>query len=137
METAAKEGKKSTGNANRSSYASAIDIACSNFYIDKSRNSFDDLLANDSDTIIITEFQGLHSGANPISGDFSLAAKGFNITAGKQGTPIKQITAAGNFFKLLMDIEQIGDDLIFGLPSSRGCFGSPSVIVRELSIAGK
>lgn len=136
LETALKEGVQSTGNARRASYASAMDVGASNFYVEKGPVSFDGLVKNSDSHLIITEFQGLHSGANPVSGDFSLAAKGFLVTDGKQGAPVKQITVAGNFYKLLFDIENIGDDLIFGLPSSRGCFGSPSILVKELSIAG-
>jgi len=88
------------------------------------------------DGIFITEVQGLHSGANAVSGDFSLAAKGFEIKNGKKIKPVEQITIAGNFYKLLEDITEVGNDLKFGMPSG-GSFGSPSVIVKELSISGK
>ena len=77
----------------------------------------------------------MHSGLNEVSGDFSLSAYGFEIVDGKIKRPIDQITIAGNFFKLLKDIEVIGDDLRFGFPGS-GYFGSPSVKIKELSIAG-
>jgi PmbA protein len=82
---------------------------------------------------MITDFSGLHSGANPITGDFSLAAKGFYIKNGKRDFPIEQITVAGNFFTLLKNIESIANDLKFPLSS----IGSPSILVKELSIAGK
>ena len=52
--------------------------------------------------------QDLHSGANSITGDFSLAAKGFYIKDGKKTFPVEQITVAGNFFTLLKDIEEVG-----------------------------
>ena len=51
---------------------------------------------------------------------------------GKQGTPVEQITIAGNFYKLLEAVEEIADDLYFG----SGGMGSPSVLVRNLDIAG-
>ena len=85
------------------------------------------------DGVIITEFAGLHSGASAITGDFSLAAKGFMIENGKKSFPVEQITVAGNFFTLLKDIEEVGSDLKFPM-SSIGC---PSVVVKELSVAGK
>ena len=82
---------------------------------------------------IITDVTGLHSGANSITGDFSLAAKGFYIENGIKSKPVEQITVAGNFFTLLNDIEEIGSDLKFPMSS----VGSPSVLVKELSIAGE
>jgi PmbA protein len=89
------------------------------------------------DGLLITELQGMHSGANEVSGDFSLGAKGFLVKAGKLVKPVDQITVAGNFYKLLEDIEEIGSDLKFEPPSSAGCFGSPTIVIKGLSVAGK
>ena len=55
------------------------------------------------------------------------------IENGKKTFPVEQITIAGNFFTLLKDIEEVGCDLKFPMSS----IGSPSIIVKELSIAGK
>ena len=82
---------------------------------------------------MITELGGLHAGANPVSGDFSLIAKGFRITGGKQGEPVEQITIAGNFYQLLKDIRAVGSDLEF--KSSN--IGSPSVDAGSIHVAGK
>ena len=58
---------------------------------------------------------------------------GFVVKDGKQGRAVKQITMAGNFLKMLMSVAAVGDDLKFpGDP-----IGSPSVLVKGLSIAGK
>ncbi len=133
LKTANKAGVKSTGNGFKSSYASIVGISATNFYIKPGEKSFEELCENIKDGVIITEFAGLHSGANAVTGDFSLAAKGFMVENGKKTFPIEQITVAGNFFTLLKDIECVGSDLKFPM-SSIGC---PSVIVKELSIAGK
>ena len=79
---------------------------------------------------------GLHSGANAVSGDFSLGASGFMIEGGKIGRPVKGITVAGNFLKLLCDVTELGSDLWFGMPGS-SCVGAPSAIVSALSVAGE
>ena len=47
--------------------------------------------------------------------------------------PVEQITVAGNFFTLLNNIEEIGSDLKFPMSS----VGSPSIVIKELSIAGE
>lgn len=137
LKTAAKEGIKSTGNASKASYSSPVGVAPSNFYFKAGEKSFDEILKALNNGIFITEVQGLHSGANPISGDFSLAAKGFLVKEGSIERPVEQITVSGNFFKLLEDVEEIGSDLRFGFPSGRGYFGSPSLIIKELSVAGE
>ncbi len=133
LKTANNENKKSTGNGFKSSYKSYVDVECSNLYIENGESSLNDLINEAEEGIIITQFSGLHAGANAITGDFSLAAKGFLISNSKKSHPIEQITASGNYFDLLKDIEKVGNDLIFPLSN----VGSPSVLVRELSIAGE
>ena len=133
LKTAYKAGIKSTGNGFKGSYASVVGVSDTNFYIKPGDKSFEELCKDVKEGVIITEFAGLHSGASAITGDFSLAAKGFMIENGKKSFPIEQITVAGNFFTLLKDIEEVGSDLKFPM-SSIGC---PSVIVKELSVAGK
>ena len=133
LKTAHKAGVKSTGNGFKGSYASPVGVSDTNFYINPGQRSFEELCMDVKDGVIITEFAGLHSGASAITGDFSLAAKGFMIENGKKTFPVEQITVAGNFFTLLKDIEEVGSDLKFPM-SSIGC---PSVVVKELSVAGK
>jgi PmbA protein len=43
----------------------------------------------------------------------------------------------GNYFKLLKNIESIGGDFKLGMPDGCLCFGSPSIIIKKLSIAGE
>ena len=131
--TANKAGVKSTGNGFKSSYASPISVSPTNMYIEPGVNSLEEMTKKIDKGLIITDFAGLHSGANSITGDFSLAAKGFYIENGVKTKPVEQITVAGNFFTLLNDIEEIGRDLKFPMSS----VGSPSILVKELSIAGE
>lgn len=133
LKTAYKAKTKTTGNGFKSSYSSAVSVDPTNFYIEKGKVRFEELIKEVNEGIIVTDFAGLHSGANSVTGDFSLAAKGYYITEGKKSYPIEQITVAGNFFEVIKNIENIGDDLIFPLSN----IGSPSVIVKSLSIAGK
>ncbi|NLN48406.1 MAG: TldD/PmbA family protein [Clostridiales bacterium] len=137
LKTAKKDGVESTGNASKASYASPIGTSPSNFYIKPGNNDIDELKKLLGKGLLITEVQGLHSGANTVSGDFSLGAKGFLIKNGLIERPVEQITIAGNFYKILLDIVDLGSDLKFGIPSGSSCFGSPSVIVKEMSVAGK
>lgn len=133
LKTAYKGNTKTTGNGFKNSYASSVGVSPTNFYIQKGEKSFHELLKDVGEGLLITEFAGLHSGANSITGDFSLAAKGFYIEDGKKTFPVEQITIAGNFFDLLKGIVEVGSDLKFPMSS----VGSPSIRVDELSVAGK
>lgn len=133
LKTANKDERKSTGSGFKSSYASPVSVGPTNFYLEEGTITFEELLDNVKEGLIVTEFSGLHSGANSITGDFSLAAKGFVIKDGKQGRPVEQITVAGNFFELLKNIEVVCSDIKFPMTS----FGSPSVYVGEMSVAGE
>lgn len=136
LKTAKKDKIETTGNASKGSYKSSIDIAPSNFYVEKGERSLEEIISGMDSGIMITELQGLHSGLNSISGDFSLAALGFEIKGGKIERPVEQITVAGNYFQMLKDIEEVGSDIKFGLPGE-SYIGSPSLMVKKLAIAGE
>lgn len=131
LKTAHKQGVKTTGNA-----SSGKGVGPTNFYFAPSDLSFEAMAEKTGEGILITSLMGMHAGANAVSGDFSLAAKGFLIENGKIGPAVDQITVAGNFFSLLQDIEAVGGDLQFRFPGG-SCFGSPCVLVKSLSVAGK
>jgi len=129
--SAAKDGVKSTGNAEKPGFGGAIGTSCTNFYLAPGEASPDELITTAENGVLITSLAGLHSGANPVSGDFSFSADGFLIENGKKARPVEQITVAGNFFEVLKNIIAVGNDLHF----SRN-IGAPSVLVGGLKIAG-
>lgn len=129
-------GKPSTGNASRGSYAATVGTAAANLYFAPGKNSRDELIAQAGNGVMITDLMGMHAGANSVSGDFSLAAKGVRIENGVLTHPVEQITVAGNFYTLLKGIRLMGSDLWFGIPGG-ACYGSASALVDGLSIAGK
>ena len=126
--TAKKAGVSTTGNA-----AGSGRVAPSNLYLRPGSAAPETLLADMENGLLITELSGLHAGANPISGDFSLLARGFEVVSGKPVRAVEQFTVAGNFYALLENIAAVADDLLFeGSP-----IGSPSVRVQSLNIAGE
>ncbi|RDY24321.1 TldD/PmbA family protein [Romboutsia maritimum] len=133
LKTANKANLKTTGNGFKSSYSSVVNIAPTNFYIEKGEKTLDELMKEVGEGLMVTNLAGLHSGANSITGDFSLAAKGFYIQDGKKAFPVEQVTVAGNYFELMKSIETVGSDLEFPMSN----IGSPSVFIKELSVAGK
>lgn len=134
LKTAKKDGVETTGHAQRRSYQDSVEVSPSNFYIEPANQTYEQLYEEIAEGIIITGLAGMHSGANPISGDFSLAADGYYVKDGKIVGPTKQMTVAGNFFEVLQDIEGIGEDLIFSPMDFNGYIGSPSLKIKSLAI---
>lgn len=130
LKTAYKDGVSSTGNGVKGSYKGTVGISSFNLYIKPSNKSFDKMIENIKEGIFITDFAGLHSGLNTISGDFSLAGEGFYIKDGKIDKPLNQITISGNFFELLKNIKDIASDIKFSFSS----VGSPSIVVEGLKV---
>jgi PmbA protein len=133
LKSAYKDGVASTGNGFKSSFKGTVATAATNFYIKPMTTDFEELVKQLGDGLIITDAAGLHSGANAITGDFSLAASGFLVENGKVVRPVEQITMASNFFDLLMAVEELGNDLYF----SSSAVGAPSAIVKNISISGE
>ena len=134
LKTAAVAGKKTTGNAAKAGYAGAVVISPFTMYLAPGDITEDELLAKAGNGVYINSLGGLHAGANPITGDFSLQSAGFMIENGKKTTAVKSFTVAGNFYELLKNITAVASNL--ELPGMAH-FGSPSVLVEGLSIAGK
>ena len=137
LATADHAGVESTGNGQRVTYSDSVSIRPYSFYIAPGGCSSDDLKERMGDGLYITEFKGMHAGCNAVTGDFSIESAGYRIRNGKLCEAIKSFTVAGNFFDLLKQVEAIADEVEFGIPSGFTCFGSPDVLIRGMSIAGK
>ena len=135
-ETANKAGVASTANASKAGYSAPVGISPYAFCIEAGENTLDQLLAEAGNGIYITELKGLHAGANPITGDFSIESAGFKITDGKLAEAVKTFTIAGNFFELLKSINALSDTVEFAVTGGFTTFGSPAALVRDMSVAG-
>ncbi|MCR4556233.1 MAG: TldD/PmbA family protein [Saccharofermentans sp.] len=133
LKSANKAGKSFTGNGFRD--GSAVSEMPTNLIVESGEKTFDELLEEAGEGIILTDLSGLHAGVNAISGDFSLLCEGYLIENGKKGRPVEQITVAGNFYEVIKSIISVGNDII-NLPSGEGEFFTPSVLVGSLAISG-
>lgn len=133
--TARRNKTLSTGNAVRASYKSTPAVGVSNFFIKtSSKNNISDLFKKLDTGFYITDIIGLHSGANPITGDMSVGAKGLWIKKGCPDFPVSEVTIATDILSFCKNIEDTGNDLKF-YPSG-GFIGSPSLIVKDITISG-
>ncbi|MBO4847867.1 MAG: TldD/PmbA family protein [Clostridia bacterium] len=135
LQTAAKAGTASTSNAGRGA-SGPVTVAPSNFYIVPGETDYDSLLGRMGSGVVITDVSGLHAGLNPVSGDFSLIAKGQLVEGGRVVRAVDQITVAGNFLTMMKNIAVVGSDLKFGMPGMSR-FGSPSLLIEKLMVSGE
>lgn len=82
--------------------------------------------------IAVESFSGLHSGVNPVSGDFSVGADGVMIRNGELAEPVKELTLASTLQRLLLEVVAVGSDFEW-LP---GGSGGASMLIDEVSVAG-
>ena len=137
LKTAHAAGKKTTGNASKAGYDAPVAIRPFTMYLAPGALTEDALLEKAGTGVYIHSLGGLHAGANPITGDFSLQSEGFLIEGGKKTTHVKSFTVAGNFYDLLRQITAVACNMEVPTPMGMTAFGSPSVLVENLSIAGK
>lgn len=136
LKSATKHNTVSTGNGFKDGYKSTVKTKCTNLYIQQGGKTPRTLMAQLGEGILITDIAGLHSGANAISGDFSLSAEGFWLERGQIVRPVEQITIGGNFYTMLKLIEEVGNDLKFIIQGSNGVMGAPMIMIKRLSVAG-
>ncbi len=130
--TARRGGVSSTGNARRGGYRSTPGVGTSNFFVAPGGQTPSALLARAEGGLLISDVSGVHSGANPISGQFSVGATGWRIgPGGERGEPLREMTIASTVPEMLAAVEAVGDDLRFF-----SSVGVPSVLIGEMTVAG-
>lgn len=137
LKTAAVAGKKTTGNASKAGYDGTVAVRPFTMYLAGGELTEDELLQKASNGVYINSLSGLHAGANPITGDFSLQSAGYLIENGVKTKAVKSFTVAGNFYDLLQSITAVANNVKLPMAMGMTAFGAPSVLVTNLSIAGK
>ena len=129
--SARRAGTVSTGNAQRAGYRSTPGVGTTNFYVEAGTRSLDELLRDADGGVLIQDVSGVHSGANPISGEFSVGATGLRIRGGATAEPLREMTIASTIPDMLTAVSAVGDDLRFF-----SSVGVPSILVGEMTVAG-
>ena len=137
LKTAHKAGKKTTGNGSKAGYTATVGIRPFTMYLAGGEMTEEQLLEKVGNGVYINDLAGLHAGADPISGDFSLQSAGFMIENGKKTTYVKAFTVAGNFYDVLKNITAVANNVELPMAMGMTAFGAPATWVDGLSIAGK
>ena len=139
---AMKEGRESTGNGRRQSYAHIPIVRMTNTFIDKGKDNPDDILKDTKSGVYVVKMGG--GEVNTVTGDFVFEImEGYMIENGEITYPIKGATLIGNGPKALQDVDAVGNDLGWaigtcgkdgqGVPVTDA---QPTVRIKQLTLGG-
>ena len=128
---ARRAGTVSTGSAARG-YASTPGIGAPALTLLPGTASQADLIAQVGDGVLVQSVSGLHSGVNPVSGDFSVGATGLVIQGGALAEPFREATIASTIQRMLRDVVAVGGDRRW-LP---GGAAGVSLVISDVSLGG-
>jgi PmbA protein len=130
--TAARGGAGSTGNARRASFKSTPGVSAHNLFLAPGELDQAGLLAQAGEGLLVQDVSGVHSGANPITGDFSVGVSGLLFRGGELAEPVREATVAAHLLDILQGIVAVGSDLRF----TTGSIGGSSLLVGQMTVAG-
>ena len=123
IEYAIKNNEEKTGNS----------YGVRNMYIVSGNNTYNQLISQLNNGIIITSVAGTHAGINELTGDISLQAEGQLVVDGKIQNYLSMIILSTNIIELFNNVSCVGNDLEF----FDRFVGSPSILFKNITISGK
>lgn len=128
--SARKSKTTSTASARRG-YSSTPSVGPRALALTPGALSDDDVLRAADGGVYVQSMSGLHSGVNPISGDFSVGMTGRTIRDGALAEPIREATIASTIQRMLLDVVAVGADVRW-----IGGTGAPMVAIEGVSLSG-
>ncbi len=124
-------GGASTGNAVRG-FTSTPGVGTIALSLAPGQRQQAEMIADIDDGVLIQGVSGLHSGVNPVSGDFSTGADGLRICNGELAEPLREFTIGSTLQRMLLDVIEVGADLEW-LPSSAAGL---SLVIGDVTVSG-
>lgn len=126
------DGTRTTASAVRSSYRSGVGVGARALRFEPGPQSPAAMMASVPEALYVQAVHGLHSGTNPISGDFSVGAEGLMVRDGAFAEAVREVTIASTLPRMLLDVAAVGDDLTF-LP---GGTAGTTVLIESMTLSG-
>jgi PmbA protein len=130
--SARRAGAVSTGNAVRGGFRGTPGVGALALALAPGSGTQHDLVARVGDGVLIQSVQGLHSGVNPVSGDFSTGASGMLIRGGGLAGPVREFTIASTLQRMLLDVVEVGGDVDWLPMRAAGV----SLVIRDITLSG-
>ena len=132
LQTAARAGKKSTGNGGRGR-GGLPGPATSALVITPSQTTFDEMVADIKEGLVIEQLMGAEQG-NILGGDFSgNILLGYRVENGRITGRVKDTMVSGNVYKILKEIAAIGSEAKW----VGGFLQTPPFYLTGLSVSSK
>lgn len=120
------------GSAVRSGFGSAPMAGCRAISLQPGDMTLDQVLRQVRSGLFVQSVTGIHSGVNPVSGDFSVGAEGLMIRDGSLAEPVRKVTVASTLQRMLQSVLVVGGELEW-LPGPAA--GQP-LAIADLSVSG-
>ena len=135
-ETAARAGgdARSTGNAARAGFKSSPGVGVTNLFFDGVTVDPLEILIRAEGGLYVQDVSGIHSGVNPVSGEFSVGATGLWIRDGGLGEAVREVTVSSTVMEMLRAVTALGSDRRF-LPFG-GSLAGATLLLAEMTVAG-
>jgi PmbA protein len=130
--TGRRSGTASTGSAVRAGFKSTPGVGCRALALQPGTKDQAALVADVGAGLLVQSVSGLHSGVNPVSGDFSTGAEGLLIAGGAIGAPQREFTIASTIQRMLKDVAAVGSDLTWLPMSAAGV----SLVITDVTVSG-
>ncbi len=124
---------RSTGSAVRGGFSGTPSAGCRALVLAPGQMGADDILAMVGDGLYVQSVTGMHSGVNPVSGDFSVGAEGLMIRGGSLAEPVREVTVASSLQRMLQSVVAIGGDLRW-LP---GVAAGQTLAIAHMQLSGE
>jgi PmbA protein len=130
--SARRAGTVSTGSAVRGGIAGSPSAGCRALQLLPGDLTQAEIFARVRYGIFVESLSGVHSGVNPVSGDFSVGVTGMMIRDGELAEPVREVTVASTIQRMLLDVEFVGGDVEW-LPGSAA---GQSLAVSGIAVSG-
>jgi len=131
--SARRAGTVSTGNATRGGFGGTPGVGALALSLEPGSRSQEEIVADIDEGLLVQSVTGIHSGVNPISGDFSTGAAGLMIRDGAVAEPVREFTIASTLQRMLLDIAEVGSDLDWLPMRAAGV----SLVIRDVTMSGE
>jgi PmbA protein len=129
---ARRAGTTSTASAVRGGYATTPVAGCRALLLAPGSLGADEIIAQVGEGFFVQSVTGVHSGVNPVSGDFSVGAEGLMIRDGALAEPVREGTIASTLQRMLQSILYVGGDVEW-LP---GLAAGQTLAVGDMVLSG-
>jgi PmbA protein len=131
VHTGRRSGSGTTGSAVRAGYTSTPGVGARALHFEPGPAPPEELLRRAEGGLFVQTITGLHSGASPVTGDFSVGADGLIIRDGALAEPVREVTVASTLQRMLSDLE-VGNDIQW----LAGGAAAVTLLVPEMAMSG-